>query len=108
MSKLAVEIERIKTELLKLSKPLKIIQFGSSVKGQLHENSDIDILIIVPDSTDGKALNLKIQTNLKRNDFPLDLIVVPESYFNQRKEWFGTLYWYAEKEGKALYERDIA
>src|SRR5437763_14299724 len=54
-------------------RPEKIILFGSYAYGQPHEDSDVDILVVMPARNElDQAARIRLAVE---NDFPLDLLV---------------------------------
>ncbi|MBI2192730.1 MAG: nucleotidyltransferase domain-containing protein [Planctomycetes bacterium] len=37
--------------ILGVAHPVRTIPFGSAARGEMHENSDLDVLVVVPDGT---------------------------------------------------------
>jgi predicted nucleotidyltransferase len=86
--------------------PDKIILFGSYAYGTPHEDSDVDLLIVMP-TRDKHAQAVRIRWRLAA-PFPLDLIVRTPKEIKWRLEegeWFTTT---IVSQGKILYEKDDA
>jgi len=82
-----------------------IYLFGSYAYGVPDKNSDIDIYAVLPDKySNTTEIYAKIITELgNRNIYFIDLLLVPESIFNSRKNKYileTTIF----NEGKILYE----
>ncbi|WPD22809.1 MAG: nucleotidyltransferase domain-containing protein [Candidatus Electrothrix scaldis] len=94
----------------------KVILFGSVAKGQQHEHSDIDLLVVTDDEFFPKNYQEKSELYLKVSEtltevagrIPIDLIVFTKSMY-QRFVQLGSLF---SKEilqhGIILYETDHA
>lgn len=83
--------------------PDRIILFGSHAYGEPHDDSDVDLLVIMPAK---KMVNqaAKIRVALDY-DFPLDLIVRTPEYLKERLEMDD---WFVREilsRGKVLYEK---
>lgn len=59
--------------------PLRIVLFGSAVRGALGPHSDLDILVIVPDGTHRRNTAQNIYRSLFGLGIPKDVVVVTES-----------------------------
>jgi predicted nucleotidyltransferase len=84
--------------------PDKIILFGSYAYGKPHEDSDVDLLVVMP-TRDQHAQSVRIRWRLAA-PFPLDLIVRTPKEMKWRLEegeWFTTT---IVSKGKVLYEKD--
>ncbi len=55
-------------------KPKKIILFGSAVRGEMTENSDLDLLVVVPPGVHRRQTAQKIYRNLIGVGFAADII----------------------------------
>ncbi|MDR0447481.1 MAG: nucleotidyltransferase domain-containing protein [Treponema sp.] len=100
-----MEIQLIKEAIINNIDAKAIYLFGSYAYGTPGENSDIDIYAVLPDKYHNTTeIYAKIITELgNKNIFFFDLLLVPESIFNSRKNNYileGTIY----SKGKKLYE----
>jgi len=81
------ELELIKESVLKTVPAEAIYLFGSYAYGTPHENSDIDVYVVVPDDTiDLIERKADIRMNLwRKKSRPMDLLMGRASVFNRRK-----------------------
>jgi len=98
-------IDTIKESILKYVSAKYIYLFGSYAYGTPTENSDIDIYAVLPDKYDNTTeIYAQIITDLgDKNIFFIDLLLVPESIFDSRKNRYileTTIF----NKGKILYE----
>jgi predicted nucleotidyltransferase len=101
-----VEMERIELFSKRIAeefRPDRIILFGSYAYGEPTEDSDVDILVIMPFRGKGarKAVEILSRINPK---FPLDLLVRTESQVRKRvamDDWFMQE---IVAQGRVLYE----
>jgi predicted nucleotidyltransferase len=83
----------------------KIYLFGSYAKGESRENSDID-LAIIKDRIENKHKELfEIRKKLFSNWIPLDLVMLEEKDYLNRKDVWGTIQYEIDKTGVELYGR---
>ena len=59
--------------------PQRIILFGSAARGETRPDSDLDLLVIVPDETDCVAAAKEAYRRLYGLGCSQDVVVVPES-----------------------------
>ncbi len=44
-------LEEICRKVVETAHPLRIILFGSAARGEMHQDSDVDILVLIPEGT---------------------------------------------------------
>jgi len=83
----------------------RVVLFGSHARGMATEDSDVDLLVIMP--YQGRSVEQSVQIRLKlRPPFPVDLIVrTPQSIQKRLAMGDGFMKEILE-EGKVLYEAD--
>lgn len=88
--------------------PLKIVLFGSYAYGKPTEDSDVDLLVIMPRMRDrGERMSVRIRHAVPRN-FPLDLLVRTPADVARRLRWGDPFICELLKNGKVLYEANDA
>jgi len=99
--KVQAAIQRI----AELAQPRKIILFGSYVRGQTNVHSDVDILVVVPDTLqDARKESVRLRRALRDILMPVDMLVVPESQWEAYKDEPGLIFKEAWTTGKIVYE----
>lgn len=99
------KVEVIIRRIIAVSNPLKLILFGSYVRGETNINSDLDILIITRnDIISERKESIRIRRALRGISMPMDIIVIPEKKWMQVKDKPGMIYRQALREGKIVYE----
>ena len=83
----------------------KVILFGSHAEGTATEDSDVDLLVIVP--FEGRSVDQSVKIRMElRPAFPVDLIVRTPEKVHQRIEMGDGFMREILEEGKVLYEAD--
>ena len=85
--------------------PERIILFGSQARGDAHENSDVDLLVVMPDGTDRRAAMRAMQRTLFDQTVDRTVIVTTPDEIRRRGDLVGTVLRPALREGRVLYER---
>jgi predicted nucleotidyltransferase len=99
------KIEDLSSQIAREFNPDRIILFGSHAYGQPHDDSDVDILVVL--SFKGKPVRKAIEIRNKVNaKMPLDLLVrTPEQLADRlaHNDWFMRE---VVERGRTLYEAD--
>ncbi len=98
---LNVMIERIVSGF----QPERIILFGSYARGEANEQSDIDLLVVMPDGTDRRKTAIAMLSALGGLGVAKDVIVTTPDEIARRGDLIGTVLRPALREGRVLYER---
>ena len=100
-------------ESLKALNPLKVVLFGSTARGETHEWSDLDILVVldedkIPQSYEEKMkLKLVVRKAIREQSYkvPIDLLVYTRPEYDALKAQNSSFIREISSEGKTLYER---
>lgn len=102
-----VELEQIiqqsVSRILSVVKPKQVILFGSAARGTQHSNSDLDILVIVPNGTHRRQTAQKIYRSLIGLGYAADIVVVTEEDVDNFRDTTGYVIQPAMAEGRLLY-----
>jgi len=101
------QIEQAKLRLVEAYNPTKIYIFGSYAWGKPNEDSDLDLMIIVPSSENSKP-HLRSYDGymaLGGIGFPKELIVLTEEEFEVRSSNEAYLAFKVKNEGICIYSR---
>jgi predicted nucleotidyltransferase len=99
-------IRRFARQLTERFRPDKIILFGSYAYGTPHDDSDVDILVVMPARSQlGMATGIEIAID---PPFPLDIIVRTPEQMRWRLEEGESFLTEVTTKGKVLYEKDDA
>lgn len=87
-------------------RPLQIWLFGSRARGDAHQGSDWDLLVVLPDDAPDSALNPSAAWGVQRGSgVEADVIPVRLSDFRECRDTVNTLSYVAVREGIRLDER---
>jgi len=85
--------------------PDRIILFGSYANGKPTEDSDLDILVVMPVEGSRRMKANEIDLALADRTIPVDVIVATPEQYDRQKNIIGTIVREAVHEGKVVYER---
>ena len=97
------EIESITTQLIEKYRPEKIILFGSTARGKLTSDSDVDLLIIKKDTPLYGADRIRELSRIIDRNIPVDFLVYRPEEFEKRLKMGAPFLKAVLKEGKVLY-----
>ncbi len=83
--------------------PLKIILFGSAARGEAGPDSDVDVLVIVPNGTDRRAAAKYLHTQFFGVPAAVDVIVATPNGLERHADNPGLIYRTILREGVELY-----
>ncbi len=96
-------IDELVRRIVEVIHPLRIILFGSAVRGDMGPHSDIDVLVVVPDHTPQRQTVRQIYRNLIGFGRGTDVIVATESDLRQYGDNYSLVYYPALREGREIY-----
>lgn len=96
-------IEKIVRRIVEVAHPIKVILFGSYALGTPHQDSDIDVLVIEKHVGSRFKEMLRLRRALRGILVPMDILVISEAGFMKRSKIPSTVYYWADQEGKVVY-----
>jgi predicted nucleotidyltransferase len=97
-------IAEIVRRILTVIQPDRIILFGSAATGGMTKDSDIDLLIVEPDTKDQKEQYLRVIKSLRGLGYPFDILFITTEWFEDSKNVVGGIAHPANKYGKVIYD----
>ena len=84
--------------------PVRIILFGSWARGDAREDSDIDLLVVLPKVEHKRKVAIQIGNSLSNLPISKDIIVTTLEEIEARGKIVGNILRPALEEGKIIYE----
>lgn len=92
--------------ILSATTPDRVILFGSAASYEMHENSDIDIIVIFPDNRTMANQKKGLYAERPKGDWPHDLLLMTEDEFDASVARGGGAVYLADKEGRIIYKKE--
>ena len=96
-------IESLVQSIVEAVHPLKIILFGSYARGKTSPDSDIDVLVVMPNGVHCRHTAQQLYRQIKGLGVPFDILVVTPRNLEKHKDNIGLIYQAILKEGKEIY-----
>jgi predicted nucleotidyltransferase len=97
-------IRKFVDEIVEKFQPDKIFLFGSYAYGEPNEDSDVDLLVVMPAKNEiTQAVRIRRATS---HPFPLDLLVRTPEELAQWLEWGDSFLREVTTKGRLLYEKN--
>ena len=103
---LAEWVPTVITDLVAACDPLQVILFGSVARGEDGPDSDLDILVVLPEID--RARRHELMARLRRAvtaPVPVDVFVTDPSEIERRRDVIGSLLYWPLREGRVVHGR---
>ena len=96
-------IESLVQKIVEAVNPLKIILFGSYARGKTNPESDIDVLVVMPEGVHCRRTAQLLYRQIRGLGVPFDVLVSTPSTLEKHKDNIGLIYRTVLQEGKEIY-----
>jgi predicted nucleotidyltransferase len=83
--------------------PIRIVLFGSAARGEMGPDSDIDVMVVMPDGTHRLHAARYLYQRLSGFGYPVDIVVTTPGVLERHKHSIGLIYRTVVAEGKEIY-----
>lgn len=91
--------------LVAAADPLQIVVFGSVARGDAGPDSDLDLLVVMPDGTDRRAARRVLSLSLAHLEVPKDVVVTTPAHAAEHRDSCWHIVAEALREGTLVYDR---
>lgn len=98
------KINEVTRRIVETAQPKRILLFGSLVRGNFHQESDMDVLVIMAEAVHRRKLAQKIYRHLQGVGVAVDVVVVTEEDVRKYHAKPGVIITPAIAEGIVIYE----
>jgi len=96
-------IDQLVQRIVETVHPLRVILFGSATRGEIGPNSDIDVLVVMPEGTHRRRTAQLLYRQINGLGVPFDVLVATPSDLEEYKDNIGLIYRTVLREGRELY-----
>ncbi len=87
-----------------VSSPARVVVFGSYGRGDATQDSDLDLLVIQKSVDDFTQEYTRLREAIGAIGVGVDLLLITEDQYEQRKDWCSSPIYWAHREGKVASE----
>ncbi len=96
-------VDQLVRRIIEIVHPLKIILFGSFSRGEINPDSDIDVLIVMPEGTHRRRTAQLLYRRIIGLGIPFDILVTTPEDLEKHKDNIGLIYRTVLREGREIY-----
>jgi len=100
------KLDELVRRIVEAVHPLRIILFGSAARGEMGPNSDLDVLVVMPDGTHRRRTIGFLYERLYGFGFAKDIVVATETDIREHADNPGLIYRNVLREGRELYRAE--
>ena len=100
------ELDRMVNQIVAKVDPVAIYLFGSRARGDAHEDSDYDLMIVISDERMNRQIWDDLEEARRRTDLSVELIPARAGGFADWRHEVGTLSFEVSNDGVRLYPRN--
>ena len=97
------ELDAVVKRIVDAVRPLRIVVFGSAARGEAGADSDIDVLVVMPDGTNRRETMHYLHTQFFGLPVAVDVVVATPSDLERHGRSPGLIYRTILDEGRELY-----
>ena len=97
------ELGELMRRIVEAVRPLRIIMFGSAARGETGPDSDVDLLVVMPDGTHRRHTAQFIHTQLFGIPLAVDVLVATPTDLAKHRDNIGLIYRTILEEGREIY-----
>jgi predicted nucleotidyltransferase len=96
-------VEKLISRIVETVHPLRIVLFGSVVMGNMGPDSDIDLMVVMPEGTHRRHTAQKIYRDIQGIEIPFDVVVATPGDLTRYGNSPGLIYREVLREGQEVY-----
>ena len=96
-------VDRLVEQIVEAVHPLRIVLFGSVGRGDADFDSDIDVLVVMPDGAHRRHTAQHLYREIRGLGVPFDVLVATPDDLSRHKDDIGLIYRTVLQEGREVY-----
>ena len=96
-------IEQLVRRIIELVHPLRIILFGSAARGEMESDSDIDVLVVMPEGVHRRRTARLLYRQIRGLGVPFDILVATPNDLEVHRDNIGLIDKTILREGREVY-----
>jgi predicted nucleotidyltransferase len=100
---LSERLDELVRRIVDAAHPLRIILFGSAARGEMGPDSDVDVLVVMPDGTHRRHTAQDIYPKLIGVGIAVDVLVATPTDLERFGDNIGLVYHEIIRDGRELY-----
>lgn len=97
------QLSKLVVQITEAAHPLRIILFGSAVREETGLESDLDLMVVMPEGTHRRHTAQYLYRVIRGVTIPFDLIVATPSDLEKYRDHPGLIYQTILEQGRTLY-----
>jgi predicted nucleotidyltransferase len=103
MTENADRLDEVVRRIVEAVHPLRIILFGSAARRETGPESDVDLLVVMPDGTHRRHTAQYLYQRMSGIGMPVDIVVATPTDLDKHKDTIGLIYRTVLREGREIY-----
>jgi predicted nucleotidyltransferase len=96
-------VNQLVSRIVEAVHPLRILLFGSAARGDMGPDSDLDVLVVMPDGTHRRRTAQLLYRKISGLRIPFDLLVATPADLEKHRDNIGLIYRTVLREGREIY-----
>ena len=96
-------IEQLVRRIIEIVQPLRIILFGSAARAEMGPDSDIDVLVVMPEGVHRRRTAQLLYRQIRGLGVPFDILVATPNDLERHRDNIGLVYQSVLREGREVY-----
>ena len=96
-------VDQLVQTVVTIARPLRIMLFGSAARNEMNADSDVDVLVVMPQGTHRRKTAQQLYRQLVGLGVPFDIVVATQDDLERHRDNPGLIYGTILREGQEIY-----